>query len=119
MSLNRINSQLIEPSVLSGSKGWILKNTDYTSQPYENLSIDTSSNIVNITLPNNPPDDSRISIRDYNDTFDINKLVIKRQSGVKIMNINEDMEVSTKGICFTLIYKANSNDWRIQIIYSL
>jgi hypothetical protein len=115
MALNKLNSQLIEPAILSGSKSsWSIINSNYNAQPYENLKVNTTSGIVNVTLPNNPPDDTKIYFSDYNDTFAINKLTIKPYGGQKIMSLFEDMDVNNKGIYFALVYKANTQDWRIE-----
>lgn len=87
-------------------------NSDYTASRNDFLLIDTTNNIVNVTLPTSSTNFNEVFFVDIKGQFDTNKLVIKRgNTDDTIMGLSEDMDVDTKNISFGLIYY--SGDWRI------
>ena len=80
----------------------------------ERLRVDTTGNIVIVTLPI-PTAGDVVHFLDIESNFDINKLVITCQDGA-VMGIDEDMNVKIRNISFSLycIEKSENNfDWRI------
>lgn len=85
-------------------------NSDYSAEDLDFVFIDTSANIVNITLPLSPIENTKIGFKDINGTFSTNNLAVKG-NGNTIMGLSEDMTGSTDNMKFVLIFK--NNDWRL------
>jgi len=87
-------------------------DSDYTAIRGDFLLVDTTNNIVNVTLPDASTNYDTINFVDVKGKFDTNKLVVKRgNDNDMIMGLAEDMEVDMKNISFGLIYY--NNDWRL------
>jgi len=86
-------------------------NSDYTAFVGDFIQVDTTSNIVSVTLPNAPLEWQFVDFIDIKGTFDINKLIIVR-NGHFIMGLDEDMEVKKQNISFRLEFL--DNNWRIK-----
>lgn len=82
---------------------------DVVAQHNDFLFIDTTTKVINVTLPN-AQDGLRVRFIDAKSNFNTNKLTIIRNGG-KIMGLSEDMEVMEKNINFELV--CQSGDWRI------
>lgn len=74
--------------------------------------VDTSSQSFTVNLPQNPTTGDNISIFDYNETFDINNLIISG-AGQKIENVNQNLICDVKGSAFDLIYSNINKGWQI------
>ena len=86
-------------------------NSDYTASRNDFLLIDTTNNIVNVTLPDNATTYDEVFFVDVKGKFSTNKLVVKRgNTNDTIMGVGEDMDVDTN-ISFGLIYYLG--DWRL------
>lgn len=80
-------------------------NSDYIVQKStEFLYIDTTNNPVQITIPNNLPDNSTIEIADFSSTFDINNVTVIDDSGANIGG-NPQLVLSSKNKYIKLIKK--------------
>jgi len=94
-----------------GKPNYIVKNADYTAVAKDFILIDTSANVVTVTLPASPTNFDVISFLDYTGSFDTNNLTVAR-NGNNIMGLAEDMTVAVKNNSFDLIFY--NNDWRIK-----
>jgi len=87
----------------------VYTNVDYTAKVGELVAVDTTNNVVIVTLPATPNDGDLVDFIDIKS--DTNKLTIAR-NGELIMGLDEDMEVEKKNISFTLQFF--NNDWRVR-----
>ena len=91
---------------------WIWLTDDFAVVINNKYIVDTSANVVNITLPSAPPNGSSIKFADGYD-FSINNLTILR-NGNTIEGESEDMIVDVKYSTFELTFY--NNDWIITSI---
>ena len=95
------------------SRSWwknVNVNSNYNANNKDYLFIDTSFDILTVTLPLNPKSNTRVYILDNTGSFGINTLIIDR-NGKTIMGIEENLLVDVKNIGFEILY--NGTDWRI------
>jgi hypothetical protein len=84
----------------------------FTATPGQLLWINTTSNAITITLPQDPNEGETIRIVDVAKTFDTNALTINR-NGRLLQGDAENMTVTTEGAAFDLVYYNNTFGWRI------
>ena len=65
-----------------------------------------------ITLPSSPSVNDRISISDYNASFEDYNLTIAR-NGKKIVGIEEDFVCDMNNLSLTFVYTGTTQGWRI------
>lgn len=88
---------------------WAVKTGAYTASAFDRILADTSGGAFAVTLPASPAPGDQVEIAD-GASFAVNALTIGR-NGATIMNLAEDMVVSTGGARFALIY--NGSTWRL------
>ena len=88
---------------------WIVVTTNQTLTTLRKYIVDTSSNIITLTLPVSPNNGDCIQIADGGD-FSVHNLVING-NGHTIEGLNEDMTVSTHNASFEMIFY--NNNWQL------
>ena len=100
-------------NVLDGNAtNYLTLTNDYTAFNRDYLFINTTSNIVNITLPLNPLLGYKIFILDIGGAFRESNLILLR-NGETIMSFAEDMILDINFAEYVLIY--TGSDWRITL----
>jgi hypothetical protein len=79
------------------------------------LMVNTTSGAVTLTLPASPADGDVVGVSDGLGTFGTNNCTIAR-NGNTIMNVAEDMTISTNNSSILLTYVSGLTDWRISAI---
>ena len=87
-------------------------STNFSSANNDRFLVDTTTAQCFINLPGAPATGDTIYFLDQKGTFDTNKLIVKR-NGLKIMNLTEDMDVTTKNAGFSLVYSGANFGWKI------
>jgi hypothetical protein len=89
------------------------KTGDFTGVNGEGYFINTTSDVITMTLPSASAGDI-ISIQDYNNTFDTNQFTIQAGSGVKINGgtATGKIMLNTEGQGLTLVYVDATVGWR-------
>ena len=95
-----------------GSVNWqtSIKTGDFTAVSGEGYFIDTTSGEITMTLPASPSAGAIVSLKDYANTFDSNKLTIGRNSS-KIAGDTSDAEITVEGQALTLVYSDATQGW--------
>lgn len=107
--------------VLSGLQGpigaagptispWIVKSAAYTAVNGDRIAANTVGGAFSITLPASPSAGNYVEFTDGGGAFATNNLTVVR-NGQTIMELSEDMTVSTNNIPFGLAF--NGATWRI------
>jgi hypothetical protein len=91
-----------------------IKTADYTAALGEHLMVNTTSNVVTITLPPAPESMDVVVIEDAKGTFDTNNLTIARNSN-KIEGLAEDFTCDQAGATIVLRYIDSTFGWRLKI----
>jgi len=89
---------------------YITVTTDRTAVVKEYLLVDTTANVINITLPASPNNRDEIVLHDIKDNFEVNNCNVLR-NGNTIMQIEEDWTLDKKSINVKFVFL--NNDWRI------
>ena len=74
--------------------------------------VNTQTGTSTIQLPGSPLVGDSITMLDLAGTFATNKLTVDR-NGNDIMNLAEDMDVTTNHAGFTLVYTGVTNGWKL------
>lgn len=90
--------------------GFELKNNDFTAESGVRYIIDTSSNIVNVTLPTSASVGDNVFFTDGSGNFAINNFTVL-QSGYTIMGSASDLITNVNNESFGLVY--NGTTWRL------
>ena len=72
--------------------------------------VDTTANVVIITLPGNPTQGSYVRIIDAVGNAHTNKITVA-QNGKNIQGIAQDLDITTARVGFTLIFYDNTQGW--------
>jgi len=91
---------------------WSIKTANYAPSAGENVFCDTSGGAFTITLPASPSINDRISISDYNASFEDYNLTIAR-NGKKIVGLDEDFVCDMNNLSLTFVYTGTTQGWRI------
>lgn len=83
--------------------------------PLSEYMVNTTSGIVEVTLPENPEIGDRVKVCDLAGTFPVNKCVIKRAPiGLEnIMGVAEDLNITSENATIELTYVGGSTEWKI------
>ena len=95
-----------------GGISWQTKSASFTAAAATGYFVDTSAGAVVATLPASPAVGDQIRFADVASTFGINKLTVAR-AGLRIMGLNEDMDVSTTYATVHLVYSGATQGWRL------
>ena len=74
--------------------------------------VNTASAAVTITLPISPLTGDQVRLLDLAGTFNTNNLTIAR-NGNKIMNLTENLVVSTQNASIGLVYTGATYGWKL------
>jgi|TARA_R110001592_G_scaffold7751_4_gene42963 hypothetical protein len=91
---------------------WVTKTGNYTSFPGDKIFVNTSSQVITITLPASPISGDEIRIIDLASTFDTNNLTVAR-NGNKINGQTTDLTVATEDAAFSLVYAGATYGWKL------
>ena len=78
----------------------------------ESIFVDTTSNVITLTLPQTPSVGSQIRFLDIADNFGSNALTLNPNGG-KVFGSTANGTVSTGGAGFTLVYTGATYGWKI------
>jgi hypothetical protein len=102
-------------SGIGGGNPWISKavgDTGFTAANNDRIFVDTSGGAVTINLPASPNTGDNVRFVDLASTFDTNNLTIGRNSQ-KIMNLTQDLTVSTEDAAVGLVYTGATYGWKL------
>lgn len=91
---------------------WTVKTSAYTAVSGDRILADTNSAAWTLTLPASPAVGDSVRVIDMAGTFATNNLTVDRNS-LKIMNLLENMTVSTNNAAFELVYSGATYGWRL------
>ncbi len=91
---------------------WVTKTGNYTAFPGDKIFVNTSSQVITITLPASPISGDEIRIIDLASTFDTNNLTVAR-NGNKINGATTDLTVATEDAAFSLVYAGATYGWKL------
>jgi hypothetical protein len=106
ISINYANGS----ALLKSESSFEAKSTNFNALSGHRYGIDTSSGIVNATLPSSPVVGDAIYFMDFSGAFSTNNFNILR-NGKTIMNQTSDLTVSTDGQSFGLAWSGAT--WRV------
>lgn len=86
------------------------KNTNFTVLAGQSVQIDTTNNVVTMTLPANPSQNDAVQVVDAGGNFQTYNLTVAR-NGSTIMGVADDMIVDYNIASFGLVY--NGSTWRV------
>ena len=107
-----IGWKVLNTYVCKSSKPWEIISDDSTVTHGSKLFIDTSTKAISITLPASPMLGEEITIVDLSESFSTNPVTFIR-NGQPIMNIDDDLTVSTTNLSFSLVYTDSVMGWRL------
>ena len=97
-------------NISSTSPVYSVINTSITAIAASKYIVDTTNNVVTITLPTVAILGDEISIIDASGTSNTNNITIARNAH-KIQGLAEDMVVAMSRAAFTLVYYNNTQGW--------
>ncbi len=101
---------------LGGGNPWSTLTADGSTTPTLAASdrkfVDTTSHAITINLPASPLTGDQIRILDLAGTFGTNSCTIAR-NGKKIMNLTENLIVSTTNAGFELVFTGDTYGWKL------
>ena len=86
------------------------KGANFTVLAGQSVQIDTTNNIVTMTLPASPVQNDAIQVVDAGGNFQTNNLTVAR-NGKTIMGVADDLVVDYNIASFGLVY--NGTTWRV------
>ena len=97
----------------TGTVNWdtTAKTADFTAVSGNGYFVNTTSGAITVTLPSSPSAGDIVSIADYTNTFQTNKVTIAR-NGSKIGGESANASLSTEGQSVTLIYVDATEGWK-------
>ena len=99
-------------SGIGGGNPWVTKSANYTAVNNDRIFVDTSVNVVTITLPASPTVGDNVRIMDLAGTFASKNLTVAR-NGNKIYQQTQDLVVSNNDAAFQLIYTGATYGWKL------
>ena len=101
-------------SEVSGGTSWqTVKTNSFTAAAGEGYFVNTTSNVVTMTLPAGTLGDE-VSFVDYAGTFDSNTLTIAANGSEKIVGSTADLTVSVERAANTLVYTDGTQGWLLK-----
>ena len=101
---------------LGGGNPWSTLTADGSTTPTLAASdrkfVDTTSHAITINLPASPLTGDQIRILDLAGTFGTNSCTIAR-NGKKLMNLTENLIVSTTNAGFELVFTGDTYGWKL------
>jgi hypothetical protein len=97
---------------LGGGNPWTTTAINLLVAANDRVFVDTSSAAVTITLPISPLTGDQVRLLDLAGTFNTNYLTIAR-NGNKIMNLTENLVVSTQNASIGLVYTGATYGWKL------
>tara|TARA_R110000787_G_C13195487_1_gene423470 strand:+ start:223 stop:594 length:372 start_codon:yes stop_codon:yes gene_type:complete len=94
---------------------WQVITASETTESGVFLMCNTTSAAITVTLPASPSDGDIVGISDGLGTAGTNTITVGRNSST-IMNVAEDMVISTNNASILLTYVSTLTDWRISAI---
>ena len=97
----------------TGTVDWqtAIKTGDFTAVSGEGYFVNTTSNIITMTLPASPSVGDIVSVKDYAQTFDSNALTVGRNSQ-PIEGGAFDLVLTAEGSATTLVYGDATKGWQ-------
>lgn len=105
---------LTADGVGGGGTTWITKATDYTLVSKDRVLVDTSSGVVELTLPATPSVGDWVELVDVEDNFAIANCPLLR-NGQIIEGIADDWNLDVAGIHLTLVFYGGTQGWVILV----
>lgn len=102
----------VSTTIIDGGFTPVHKNTDYNALPGQAVYVNTSAGGVNITLPANPSDGTRICIIDEVNSFAVNNCNVLR-NGNNIDGVAGDLTINIAGSIYYLIYDSTHTNWKL------
>ena len=90
---------------------------DYTASSFDVILVDTSTDRVTITLPDNPEQGDRIQIIDVSGNAGLNEITVDR-NGQKVNTEDNDVIIDVDFASIILIYDNATNGWHIDMLGS-
>jgi hypothetical protein len=96
----------------TGTVDWCTtaKTSPLTAVSGKGYFINTCGGTVTVTLPSSPSAGDIVSLKDYKDTWDNNKVIVGRNSS-KIFGLCLDANLNTEGQVVSLIYVDGTQGW--------
>ena len=97
----------------TGTVDWCTtaKTSPFTSVSGKGYFVNTTSGAVTVTLPASPSGGDIVSIADYTNTFQTNKVTLAR-NGSKIGGVCANASLSTEGQSATFVYVDGTEGWK-------
>ena len=97
----------------TGTVNWdtTAKTADFTAVSGNGYFVNTTSGVITVTLPSSPSAGDIVSIADYTNTFQTNKVTIAR-NGSKIGGQEANASLSTEGQSVTFVYVDATEGWK-------
>ena len=96
----------------TGTVDWCTtaKTSPFTASSGKGYFVNTCGGAVTVTLPSSPSAGDIVSLKDYKDTWDNNKVTVGR-GGSKIFGQCIDANLNTEGQTVTLVYVDGTQGW--------
>lgn len=91
------------PGPPGGQFNWSTTSESVTLSHGQAVGVDTTAGEVTVTLPASPSDGDTVKILDTHGQFGTNKVTVAR-NGATIMQLDEDLDVTTNFMCIELVY---------------
>lgn len=95
-----------------GGLSWTAVNTNTNMTNLGNYFVDTSSGVVEMTLPGSAVAGFRVKIVDANRSFGENNCIVRR-NGANIEGLAEDLDLDVNEVCLELVYLNASSGWKV------
>ncbi len=94
---------------------WYNVSNDTNILSFKCYFVDTSTNIVNLTLPPNPQIGDIITLNDLANSFETNNCVIVR-NGKLISGLAEDLILDSNNMTIEIVFSGDTYGWKITSI---
>lgn len=94
---------------------WYNVSVDTNILSFKCYFVDTSTNIVNLTLPPNPQIGDIITLNDLANSFETNNCVIVR-NGKLISGLAEDLVLDSNDMTIEIVFSGDTYGWKITSI---
>jgi hypothetical protein len=96
-----------------GVKAWETKSAHFTAEPGKSYMVDTTSAVINATLPASPNYGDTVIFLDMAGTFDTNVCCVLG-NGEKIQRVaSQDVDLDEEDAYVEFIYSGGTNGWLI------